>query len=43
MADQVRNEKSASYRIFTLFAIGEHARSLMLYPFGHRALQTVID
>ena len=32
------NEKSASYGIQTLFTIGEHVRSLMLYPFHHRAM-----
>ena len=37
------NEESASYRIQTLFKIGEHVRSLMLYLFGHRALQSEIN
>ena len=42
-AGRLRNEESAFYWVWTLFAIGEYVRSLMLYLFGHRALQTVID
>ena len=41
-AGRLSNEESVSYRIWTLFAIGEHARSLMLYPFGHRAMRTEV-
>ena len=32
-----------SYEIRTHFTVGEQVRSLVLYPFGHRAMQTVID
>ena len=32
------NEESTFYGIRTLFTIGEHVRSLVLYPFGHRAM-----
>ena len=34
-------EISASYRVWTLFMISEHVKSLMFYPFGYRALQAV--
>ena len=43
MAGLLHNEESTSYGILTLFGIGEHARSLMLYPFGHRAMQSEIN
>ena len=36
-------EISASYGIWTLFTIGDYITSLMFYPFGHTALQTVIN
>ena len=39
MAGRLRNEEFATYGNWTLFAIGEHARGLMLYPFGHWAMQ----
>ena len=39
----LRYEESVSYGIWTLFAIGEHARSLMLYPFAHRDIQSLIN
>ena len=32
------NEESTFYGIRTHFTIGEHVRSLVLYPFGHRAM-----
>ena len=31
------------YGIWTIFAVGEDVTSLMFYPFGHKALQTVIN
>ena len=31
-------EMFASYGVWTLFTIGEHVKSFMFYPFGHRAL-----
>ena len=34
---------NVSYEIWTLFAIGYCARSLILYPFGHRALGSMTD
>ena len=33
----------AFYRIWILFTVGSHVTSLMFCPFGHRALQTVIN
>ena len=33
----------ASYRIRTCFAVGKYVRRLVFYPFGHRAIQSVID
>ena len=42
-AGRLRNEEFATYRNWTLFAIGEHARGLMLYPFGHWAMQFEVN
>ena len=43
VAGRLRNEESASHGILSLFAIGEHARSLMIYPFHHKAIQSMIN
>ena len=42
-AGRLLNEEFATYGNWTLFAIGEHARGLMLYPFGHWAMQFEIN
>ena len=38
-AGRLHNEEPVFYRSWTPFTIGKHARSLMLYPFGHRAMR----
>ena len=42
-AGQLRNEESASYGIWTRFIKGDHARSLMLYPFVQTVMQCEIN
>ena len=37
------NEESASYSIWTLFTLIEHAKSLMFYLFGHRTKHAVLN
>ena len=37
------NEESAFYRIRILFTTSECVRNLMLYPFGHRVMQSKIN
>ena len=43
MVGRLRNEESASYGVWTLFAISEYVISVIFYPFSHRALWTVIN
>ena len=43
MVGRRRNEKSASYGVWTLFTIGEYVISVIFYPSGHRALRAVIN